>query len=183
MQYSCSAHLDHRERSSPCAYRIDLNQFSEWISIPDITKIASETLESHIGNLHTKYKPKTVKRKISSLKAFFHYLEYKELIDRNPFSKIQVRFRAPVILPKTIPLHTVETFLTTIYRQHDHAKTDYQKRSTLRDTAVTELLFATGMRISELCTLKNNDVNLYAGILLIFGKGSKTRRIQIGNMM
>lgn len=156
MQYSCSAHLDHRERSSPCAYRIDLNQFSEWISIPDITKIASETLESHIGNLHTKYKPKTVKRKISSLKAFFHYLEYKELIDRNPFSKIQVRFRAPVILPKTIPLHTVETFLTTIYRQHDHAKTDYQKRSTLRDTAVTELLFATGMRISELCTLKNN---------------------------
>ena len=115
------------------------------------------------------------------MKAFFHYLEYKELIDRNPFSKIQVRFRGPVILPKTIPLHTVETFLTTIYRQRDHAKTDYQKRSTLRDAAVTELLFATGMRISELCTLKNADVNLYDGIILIFGKGSKQRRIQIGN--
>ena len=121
------------------AYRIDLNQFSEWTSVPDITKITSETLENHIGNLHTKYKPKTVKRKIASLKAFFHYLEYKELIDRNPFSKIQVRFREPVILPKTIPLHTVETFLTTIYRQRDYAKTDYQKRSTLRDAAVTEL--------------------------------------------
>ena len=94
------------------AYRIDLKQFSEWTSVPDITKITSETLENHIGNLHTKYKPKTVKRKIASLKAFFHYLEYKELIDRNPFSKIQVRFREPVILPKTIPLHTVETFLT-----------------------------------------------------------------------
>lgn len=163
------------------AYRIDLNQFSEWTSVPDITKITSETLENHIGNLHTKYKPKTVKRKIASLKAFFHYLEYKELIDRNPFSKIQVRFREPVILPKTIPLHTVETFLTTIYRQRDYAKTDYQKRSTLRDAAVTELLFATGMRISELCTLKKDDVNLYDGIILIFGKGSKQRRIQIGN--
>ena len=51
----------------------------------------------------------------------------------------------------------------------------------LRDAAVTELLFATGMRISELCTLKNDDVNLYDGIILIFGKGSKQRRIQIGN--
>lgn len=163
------------------AYRIDLKQFSEWTSVPDITKITSETLENHIGNLHTKYTPKTVKRKIASLKAFFHYLEYKELIDRNPFSKIQVRFREPVILPKTIPLHTVEIFLTTIYRQRDHAQTDYQKRSTLRDAAVTELLFATGMRISELCTLKNADVNLYDGIILIFGKGSKQRCIQIGN--
>ena len=61
------------------AYRIDLNQFSEWTSVPDITKITSETLENHIGNLHTKYKPKTVKRKIASLKAFFHYLEYNSL--------------------------------------------------------------------------------------------------------
>ena len=59
------------------AYRIDLNQFSEWISIPDITKITSETLENHIANLHTKYKPKTVKRKIASLKAFFIILNIK----------------------------------------------------------------------------------------------------------
>jgi integrase/recombinase XerD len=163
------------------AYRIDLRQFSEQASVSEITEITSETLENYIGELHQKYKPKTVKRKIASLKALFHYLEYKEIIDRNPFNKIQVRFREPVILPKTIPLHTVEVFLTTIYNQHTKAKTDYQKKNALRDAAVAELLFATGMRISELCTLKNEDVNLYDGTILIYGKGDKERRIQIGN--
>ena len=163
------------------AYRIDLRQLSEQTSSQEITEITSETLEAYIAKLHQQYKPKTVKRKIASVKALFHYLEYKDIIDRNPFNKIQVRFREPVILPKTIPLHTVETFLTTIYKQRSNAKTDYQKRNALRDAAVAELLFATGMRISELCTLKNEDVNLYEGIILIYGKGDKERRIQIGN--
>ena len=62
-----------------------------------------------------------------------------------------------------------------------NAKTDCQRRNALRDTAIVELLFATGMRISELCTLKCEDVNLYDGIILIHGKGNKERRIQIGN--
>ena len=163
------------------AYRIDLRQFSEQTSSKEITEITSETLEAYIAKLHQQYKPKTVKRKIASVKALFHYLEYKDIIDRNPFNKIQVRFREPAILPKTIPLHTVETFLTTIYKQRSNAKTDYQKRNALRDAAVAELLFATGMRISELCTLKSDDVNLYEGIILIYGKGDKERRIQIGN--
>lgn len=163
------------------AYRIDLRQFSEQTFPHEVTEITSKTLEDYIAKLHQQYKPKTVKRKIASLKALFHYLEYKEIIDRNPFNKIQVRFREPVILPKTIPLHTVEEFLTTIYAQRNNAKTDYQKRNALRDAAVAELLFATDMRISELCTLKSEDVNLYDGTILIYGKGDKERRIQIGN--
>lgn len=163
------------------AYKIDLNQFSKFTSISDVTCIMSSTLEKYISNLHQQYKPKTVKRKIASVKAFLHYLEYKEVITVNPFNKIQIRFREPVILPKTIPLHTVETFLSAIYNERQHAKTDYQRRNALRDAAVTELLFATGMRISELCTLKTTDINLYDGTILIYGKGDKERRIQIGN--
>lgn len=163
------------------AYRIDLRQFYNQASVTDISEITSQILEDYIARLHQQYKPKTVKRKIASLKAFFHYLEYKDIIDRNPFSKIQVRFREPVILPKTIPLHTIEAFLSAIYNQRRHAKTDYQRKNALRDAAVTELLFATGMRISELCALKNDDINLYDGTILIYGKGDKERRIQIGN--
>lgn len=163
------------------AYRIDLRQFSAKLPTQDITEITSGILENYIAELHQQYKPKTVKRKIASIKALFHYLEYKDIIDRNPFNKIQIRFREPVILPKTIPLHTVETFLATIYGQRKNAKTDYQKRNALRDAAVAELLFATGMRISELCTLKDCDVNLFDGTILIYGKGDKERRIQIGN--
>lgn len=163
------------------AYRIDLRQFSEQDSNINIAEITPETLEQYIAQLHEQYKPKTVKRKIASIKALFHYLEYKEIIIHNPFNKIRIHFREPVILPKTIPLHTVETFLSTIYKQRDNAKTLYQKRNALRDIAVAELLFATGMRISELCSLKMSDVNLYDGTILIYGKGDKERRIQIGN--
>ena len=169
------------DEKTPKAYIIDLKQFSTLISCKEITMITTNTLETHIAQLHQQYKPKTVKRKIASLKAFFHYLEYKDIIEHNPFNKIQVRFREPVILPKTIPLHTIETFLSIIYRQRYNAKTDYQKINALRDAAIIELLFATGMRISELCALKKNDVNLFDGTILIHGKGDKERRIQIGN--
>lgn len=163
------------------AYRIDLTQFEAKISVEALLEITPDLLESYIADLHQKYKPKTVKRKIASLKAFFHYLEFKDQIDRNPFSKIQVKFREPVILPKTIPLHTVESLLSVIYKQSSMAKTDCQKKNTLRDIAVVELLFATGMRISELCSLKINDINLQDKNILIYGKGGKERKIQIGN--
>lgn len=163
------------------AYRIDLTQFNNKFAFTDISEITPQILEEFIAALHQEFKPKTAKRKIASLKAFFHYLEYKELIERNPFNKIQVKFREPVILPKTIPLHTMEVFLSTMYRQLANAKTKYQQKNALRDIAVIELLFATGMRISELCSLKMNDVNLYDRSVLIYGKGSKERKIQIGN--
>ena len=96
------------------AYRIDLEQFHAGIAVDSILEITSDTLESFIANLHQKYKPKTVKRKIAVVKAFFHYLEYKDVIDRNPFHKIQVKFREPAMLPKTIPIHTVEHFLGVV---------------------------------------------------------------------
>lgn len=163
------------------AYRTDLKQFFEQTNFNDIKEVTPDSLEKFISQLHQKYKPKTVKRKIASLKAFFHHLEYKDLIEKNPFNKIRVKFREPVLLPKTIPLRTVETFLSAIYHQRNCAKTAYQRRNALRDIAVIELLFSTGMRISELCSLKINDVNLQDGTILIYGKGSKERCMQIGN--
>ncbi len=163
------------------AYRIDLKQFSSTISNIDVLQITPDMLEDYISTLHRTYKPKTVKRKIASIKSFFHYLEFKDAIIQNPFHKIQVKFREPFILPKTIPLNTVETLLSTIYNEYLNAKTDYQRKNALRDVAVIELLFATGIRISELCSLKMNDINLYDRTILIYGKGSKERKLQIGN--
>lgn len=163
------------------AYRIDLRQFTEYLQVLNIEDITLSTLERHIVHLHKKYKPKTVKRKIASMKAFFHYLEYRELIEKNPFNKIQIKFREPTILPKVIPLQTVELFLQTLYAQYNNAQTTFQKRNALRDVAVAELLFSTGIRISELCSLKINDINLDDRSILIYGKGAKERRIQIGN--
>ena len=163
------------------AYRIDLRQFYEKTRIENINEINTDILEQYIAEIHSQYKPKTAKRKIAALKAFFRYLEYKEFIYQNPFNRMHIHFREPVKLPKTIPLHTLETFLSTIYSQSKNAETPYRRRNALRDAAVGELLFSIGMRISELCSLRPEDVNLYDGTILIYGKGSKERRLQVGS--
>ncbi len=163
------------------AYRIDLKQFSDCVPDYNVTLITSQILETCISNLHEKYKPKTVKRKIASLKAFFHYLEYRDIITANPFSKIQIKFREPIILPKTIPLHNIEAILSTVYKQYSLSTTHCQKRNSLRNIAIIELLFATGIRVSELCSLKITDINLYDRIILIHGKGSKERKLVLCN--
>ncbi len=163
------------------AYRTDLAQFCKYTQSADVLGITPEILENFFADLHQRYKPKTVKRKIASLKALFHYFEYKDLVIQNPFNKVRIKFREPVLLPKTIPLYHVETFLSTLYQQTSTAKTAYQRRNALRDCAVIELLFATGMRISELCSLHTDDLNLQDRTILIYGKGSKERKVQIGN--
>ena len=153
------------------AYQIDLTQFYIFFKTNYVYDIPITEIERYIADLHQNYKPKTVKRKIASIKAFYHYLEYQDFIPVNPFNKIRTRFRAPQTLPKTIPLHLMELLFTTMYQQHFIATTPYQKRKTLRDIAVVETLFSTGIRISELCSLKETDVNLHDGSILILGKG------------
>lgn len=82
------------------AYKIDLRQFSEQTSSQEIAQITFKTLEYYIAKLHQQYKPKTVKRKIAALKAFFHYLEYKDIILQNPFNKIRYIFASLSYYPK-----------------------------------------------------------------------------------
>lgn len=108
-------------------------------------------------------------------------MEYKELLTENPFSLIDIRFREAKLLPKTIPFHSIQTFLSTLYVRKELAESEYQLHCCIRDIAVIELLFATGMRISELCSLKPSDIDLESNNILIYGKGSKERMIQLGN--
>lgn len=163
------------------AYQIDLLQFSAFIQTEG-NSYCKENLQAYIACLHGHYKIKSVKRKIASLKAFFNYLEYEEIIDENPFSKIRVKLHEPFLLPRTIPLTSIDSLLRNAYQQLASKKeATYEYRASLRDVAVLELLFATGMRVSELCSLHAEDVNLIEGIIKIYGKCSKERIIQIGN--
>ena len=176
-------HCQYRKRldyKTLKAYQIDLKQYAG--SCPSMKNaLSKEVVDRYITNLHKQYKPKTVKRKIASLKAFFHYLEYQELIKENPFNKLDTRFREEKLLPKTIPFHSIQKFLSVLYEQKSLASSEYQLRCCIRDIAVIELLFATGMRISELCSLKPESIDLESGNILIYGKGAKERVIQIGN--
>lgn len=163
------------------AYQIDLTQFTNYFHNCDINTISIIDIEAYIGHLNQNFKPKTAKRKLASLKALFHYLEYKNIISSNPFNKIRTKFREPLLLPKTIPLYTIETFLSEIYKENSLSNTPYRKKRTLLDIAITETLFCTGMRISELCNLKYSDIDLHDATIRIYGKGSKERLIHIGS--
>ena len=162
------------------AYKIDLNQYNSFcLDISD--PFSKKAVDSYITELFKHYKSKSVKRKIASLKAFFHYLEYTEFLAQNPFEKLDVHFRGAKLLPKTIPFHSIQKFLSVLYAQKMQTVSAYQFKCCLRDIAVIELLFATGMRISELCSLKPSDIDLENNTVLIYGKGSKERILQFGN--
>lgn len=163
------------------AYRIDLTQFSDFFQNANLNTLSISDIESYIGYLNQNFKPKTAKRKLASLKALFHYLEYRNIIVSNPFNKIRTKFREPLLLPKTIPLYTIEAFLARIYKENSLANTLYRKKRTLLDIVIAETLFSTGMRISELCNLKHSDIDLLDATIRIYGKGAKERIIQIGN--
>ena len=160
------------------AYSIDLKQFENFTRNQQNCS-NKELICNYLESLHSKYKPKSIKRKLASLKAFFEYLTYEELIDDNPFGKIHFKIKEPVILPKTIPEKILTKILNKAYLSLEECKTPYSEKCIIRDIAVLELLFATGLRVSELCNLKADDVNLSEGYVKTFGKGSKERMIQI----
>lgn len=77
--------------------------------------ISKDDLSEYIQNLHEEFKPKTARRKIASLKAFIRYLYFQDIIDNNPFDKMDISFKEPLLLPRTIPEHLIHRILTTLY--------------------------------------------------------------------
>lgn len=163
------------------AYSIDMNQFSTYLKTKDYL-INKEVLSTYIELLHKKYnKPKTAKRKIATLCAFFNYLVFNEIIDNNPMNKINVKFKEPKILPRTVNTNDLKRLFNQLYIDLETGKTEYQIKLAARNAALFELLFSTGIRVSELCNLKTENINLDEGYIRIYGKGSKERILQIGN--
>ncbi len=163
------------------AYRTDLEQFSLFMEKYDGI-MGKEEIREYLQYIHERYKQKTVKRKIASVKALFHYLEEEEIIEINPFHKVKTKFKEEIVLPKIIPRGTIEQLLSYLYMQEANKEnTEWQHKMILRDISIVEMLFATGMRISELCHLQNRLFDLDTGVLCIRGKGAKERYLQIGN--
>lgn len=163
------------------SYKIDLRQYKEFVNSNSLIWYDKGAIERYIDILHSNYKPKSVKRKIASLKAFFHYLEIEEFLEINPFHKIQIKYKEPFILPKTIPINHIEAIINYAYEQYKKATSTYSKKVALRNILILEILFVTGMRISELCSLKTEQIDFQDYIIKIYGKGSKERLIQICN--
>ena len=159
------------------AYKIDLKQYFVFVSNDNPQK---DEIEKYITELHKKYKQKTVKRKIASIKAFYNYLEEEDLIDMNPFRKIKVKFKETVLLPRIIPREEIEQLLNYMYSCQGNVE-KIGRKCALRDIAIVEVFFATGARVYEVSNIRADCVDLRSGSIRIMGKGGKERYVQIVN--
>lgn len=167
------------------AYSIDLRQFTEYLAtnleIGTLAAVDKIALRAYIKTLFGPLKEKSVKRKVATLKALFHFLEREDAIAINPFRKMEVRIKETRRLPRTIPLHDLKRLFSYLYRlKKDHPDRDsYAYRALVRDIAVLETLFATGARVAEVCNLRDEDVDLRHGRVKILGKGGRERILQL----
>lgn len=167
------------------AYSIDLRQFTEYLAahlglttLPAVDKTA---LRAYIKSLFGPLKEKSIKRKVATLKALFHFLEREDTIAVNPFRKMEVRIKETRRLPRTIPLADLKRLFKHLYRlKADHPdRESYAYKALVRDIAVLEILFATGARVAEVCNLKDEDVDLRRGRVKILGKGGRERMLEL----
>lgn len=161
------------------AYRVDLRQFSEFCTQKELVT-EKAIIRQYVLYLHETYKQKTVKRKVASLKAFYSYLEDEEIIENSPLRKIRTEFREEKVLPRSIPYSVLQSLLSSMYSQKSIESTISKRKLLNRDIAVVEILFSTGIRISELCNLMQKNIDIEHGIFCIKGKGGKERYLQIG---
>lgn len=160
------------------AYGIDLRQFYQVCT--DKEWCERKTILDYIKHLNKTYRPRTVKRKVAVIKAFFNYMEYEDILQSNPFRKIKLTYNEPIVLPKTIKLSDIEKILCYAHMlANTKTNSIYVKKCLFRNVALLELLFATGARISELCNLKITDINLKDEYIKIWGKGARERIVSI----
>lgn len=170
------------------AYRIDLKQYIDWLTREDfdLFKIDRHGILKYHTFLLGKCKAKTVKRKLSSIKAFYNYMVDQEIIDNvsNPFLNFKIITRDTKSLRKTLTYDEAKKILDYVHDRRRLIARNISRKIdffTLRDLIIIELFLTTGCRISELCKLKKDDVNFENKEIMIFGKGRKERVAHIFN--
>ena len=160
------------------AYRNDLTQFVEFLQSRGSSlqgdgswkRVGTEALTAFVLDLHERgYSDKTKTRKVASTKAFFGFLLEEGVVDKNPMED----FASPSVgesLPETLSVEEVEALLSVNGDDSPMA---------LRDRAIIEVMYATGVRVSELVSLDVDDVDLDESFVRCMGKGSKERIIPL----
>lgn len=162
------------------AYKNDLTQFAVFIETeckekglgaPDWTNVDRDMLMTHVLQLKERqYAPATVARKVAAVKSFFGFLVNEGVVKTDPTENI-AGARLGKTLPKVLSISQVEELLSEPAKQ--------STPEAIRDKVMLEVLYATGMRVTELTSLNIDDINLDDGFIRCFGKGSKERLIPI----
>ncbi|MCU0393398.1 MAG: tyrosine-type recombinase/integrase [Thermoflexibacter sp.] len=189
-----SEYLEYQKRYSKhtlTAYMTDLAQFEEFYEklcqeegqkIEDISldKATLQDVRCWVISLveqqedGSKLNHKSINRKLSALKAFYHFLEQRKLIERNPVNKIK-RLK----ISKNLPLFVIEDGMEKLLEEVPFE----DGFGGVRDKLIIELLYGTGIRLSELINLKISDIDLYKSSIKVLGKRNKERIIPIHEVL
>lgn len=169
---ACSAERD-LSPNTLAAYESDIEQFCTWAArrgVEMITDVDRQTLRRFVAYLsEMNYSRRTIARKASSLRSLLAWALLHDLIDSDPSADLGVpKLDKP--LPKVMRRGSVERLL--------ELPCDDEAVG-LRDRAILELLYGSGLRVSELCSLDIDDVDLRSGVVTVMGKGRKQRRVPI----
>src|SRR2546429_3113686 len=162
-------------------YESDLQQFFDFLvpvdsnneqrEEPDLKQIDHLTIREWLSSLHSEHKKKTsIARKLAALRTFFQFLVREGVIELNP-AKLVATPRKEKKLPLHLSMEDAVRFIET-----PDAETDFGKR----DRAILELLYATGIRVSELVNINLRDIDFKNKLLRVFGKRRKERIVPFG---
>jgi integrase/recombinase XerD len=173
--------LSLEKNASPntlASYRLDLTRYLRFLESVDVTspdKISGEHVSRFLVQLHDeKLSPRSISRCISALRGFHKYLIVDGVTSHNPTEAI-----APPKLGRTLPGVLSQPEVEAILQQPEGSPRD-RRNLWIRDRAILEVLYATGVRVSELITLRQADVHRQQEVVRVFGKGSKERVVPIG---
>jgi len=154
------------------SYRADLTHFNVWLSKhkSDLQNANQADIQQYLAVKFPQSKPRSISRLIASMRRFYRYALRENLIKTDPTLQIESP-KLPRSLPKSLNEQEVEDLLNA---------PDINQPIGLRDRAMLELLYASGLRVSELVGVKVNEVSTQDGVVRVTGKGSKTRLVPMG---
>lgn len=152
------------------SYASDVMSFLIWLEETNVDSVDYNKIREYLRFIHKyNYKKTTIARKISALRTFYKYLYRERVVEVNPVSNISAPKKGKS-LPKFLNKDEIEQILNNV---------NIENPAGFRNRAILELLWATGMRISELSGLNFGDLNLEHNEIKVFGKGSKERIVLI----
>ncbi|MBF0386802.1 MAG: tyrosine recombinase XerC [Candidatus Omnitrophica bacterium] len=152
-------------------YRLDLEEFFTFLGHDRVAEVEYPTLRRFLAELRShELRPRSVSRKLSALRSFFRYLQREGFIAKNPAALI-----VTPKLDKVLPHFMTEDDTLKLV---DSSFAD--ESSDLRDKALFETMYSTGIRVSELVGLSQDDIDLVGNMIKVFGKGKKERIVPIG---
>ena len=159
------------------SYRADLSQFNIWLGLQkksfqksDLLNASQADIQQYLAVKFPQSKPRSISRLIASMRRFYRYALRENLISTDPTLQIESP-KLPRSLPKSLNEQEVEDLLNA---------PNVLDSIGLRDRAMLELLYASGLRVSELVTVRVNEVSTQDGVVRVTGKGSKTRLVPMG---